>query len=250
MLSLFFTKIKLDAGVRKNSPTTDARVGGGGIYSILQIVSPGRLLTLFLGDNPHNYSDPSLLPRLYAVATSNDSKCRIIAPPFFEFFRKNISNPKAADTLETEVMIFLWVRHATLPSICYEAVRTIPTLYSQDNWDHDRALVGLLEEEAGDGVGDVVFDVVEVDRLHVVGCVLDRFLDDEARLREEVLVLAQVHEAARDDVGRRKAGYPAMLILGARSGKTTTPIPTRLALAAPPPSAVFHSAPVGKVSTI
>jgi hypothetical protein len=72
--------------------------------------------------------------------------------------------------------------------------------HTEDDWDHNRALVGFFEEEARHGVGNIIFDVVEVDRLLVPGGVLDRFLDDNARLIEELLTLAQVHEAARDDV--------------------------------------------------
>jgi hypothetical protein len=37
---------------------------------------------------------------------------------------------------------------------------------------------GFLEEEAGDGVGDIAFDVVEIDRIHTLGVFFDSFFDD------------------------------------------------------------------------
>jgi hypothetical protein len=51
-------------------------------------------------------------------------------------------------------------------------------LNSQNDWDNDRVFGGFLEEEAGDGVGDIAFDVVEVDRIHTLGVFFDSFFDD------------------------------------------------------------------------
>ena len=79
-------------------------------------------------------------------------------------------------------------------------VLVVENLHPQHDRDDDRAFVGLFEEEAGDGVGDVVFDVIEVDRLHALRGFLDGLLDDDAGLREEVLRFAKVDEADRKSV--------------------------------------------------
>src|SRR3989344_3746931 len=86
-------------------------------------------------------------------------------------------------------------------------------LHAENDRDDERVLVGLLEEEAGDRVGDVVFYRVEVDWVHAGGGVLDSLLDNDARLLEEVLRFTQVDEAAGDDV-RRLAQFPGARVDG------------------------------------
>ena len=58
-----------------------------------------------------------------------------------------------------------------------------------------------MEEEPADVIGDVVLDVVDVDRIHALSRLLDGVFDEEARFVEEFLRFAQIDEAAADDVG-------------------------------------------------
>src|SRR3989344_283683 len=75
-------------------------------------------------------------------------------------------------------------------------------LHPNQHWNHDGALGGLLEEEARHIVRYGIFDVIKVNRAHPSRGILNRFLDDDARLVQQVLRFAQVHEPARNDVGR------------------------------------------------
>jgi len=50
----------------------------------------------------------------------------------------------------------------------------------------------FFKEEAGYRVSDVVFNEVEVNRLLIFGAVLNRLLNNDARLLEELLALSQV----------------------------------------------------------
>ena len=57
-----------------------------------------------------------------------------------------------------------------------------------------------MKEEPRDGFGEVVAGEVEVGGARIVQRGLDALSDDEARLVHQVFVVAQVDEAARDDV--------------------------------------------------
>src|SRR3989338_642369 len=69
--------------------------------------------------------------------------------------------------------------------------------YRYDDWAFHRA----LEEKAGDRFREVLAGVIEVGRARIFHRGLHGLPDDEACLVHEVLVVAQVHKAARDDVG-------------------------------------------------
>src|SRR3989344_1424240 len=66
-----------------------------------------------------------------------------------------------------------------------------------DDWAFHRA----LEEKAGDGFREVLAGVIEVRTTGIFHRSLHRLPDDEACLVHEVLIVAQVDEATRDDVG-------------------------------------------------
>src|SRR3989344_3453363 len=93
-----------------------------------------------------------------------------------------------------------YFRHSRFPPCC--SGNNIPHLHPQHNRDYNRSFVGFFEEEAGDGVGDVVFYQVEVDGVLFSCLIFDSFFDDDARLLEELLALAQIDKAAADDVRR------------------------------------------------
>src|SRR3989338_2218795 len=84
----------------------------------------------------------------------------------------------------------------------YHLFYEVVNLYSQYHRDDYRPLVCFFEEEAGDGVGDVVFDEVKVDLILAFGRIFNGLFDDNARLLQELLALAQVDEPAADDVRR------------------------------------------------
>ena len=77
----------------------------------------------------------------------------------------------------------------------------IRALHRQNHGDHDRSLCCLLEEEAGDGVGDMVFDIVEVHLLCSAYHILDGLFGEEARVPKEVLRFTEIDKSARDDIG-------------------------------------------------
>src|SRR3989338_5004990 len=73
---------------------------------------------------------------------------------------------------------------------------------TDDNRNDYRSFHGALQEEAGDGFGEVVAGDVEVCGARIAHRSLHRFADDEARLVHQLFVVAQIDESAGDDVGR------------------------------------------------
>src|SRR3989344_921074 len=71
---------------------------------------------------------------------------------------------------------------------------------AHDNGDYNRALHGALQEEAGDTFCEVVTGGVEVGRAGVLQRSFNALSYDEACLVHQLLVVAQVYEATRDDV--------------------------------------------------
>ena len=96
--------------------------------------------------------------------------------------------------------------------------RSLSFLYPQYNRDDNRALVCFFEEEAGHCIGDVVFDVIKVDRLLTFGAVFDSFFNNEARLLQHLLVFSQVDKATGNDV-RRFAEFACSRVNGCDNHK-------------------------------
>src|SRR3989344_5029461 len=79
-----------------------------------------------------------------------------------------------------------------------------PKLLDSCNYrDHERLFGRLLEEEAPNLIRDPLLDLVEVNRSAGAAHLgFNQALDQEARLAQQLLRLAQVDEAAGDDVRR------------------------------------------------
>src|ERR1035437_2240436 len=75
-------------------------------------------------------------------------------------------------------------------------------LESDEDWDDHRRFVRACEEESSHNIREIVLHVVEVDRIHTICRILDRLLDENARFVQKILRLAEVHEAATDNVRR------------------------------------------------
>ena len=74
------------------------------------------------------------------------------------------------------------------------------SLDSEQHRNNHRPFRSFLEQMARDGVGHIRFDQFDVDRVHTASSVFDSLLDQIAGVAKKVLGLAQIDEAAGNDV--------------------------------------------------
>src|SRR3989344_5293445 len=115
-------------------------------------------------------------------------------------------------------------------------------LYLDDHRQYHRSSLGLGEEVLADAVAEVVADILRVHGLRARGRVLDDFFDFFADVFHEFLVLAEINEAAREDVGR--AAELAGLALHGRDDDEHPVRRKRLAVAEHHLADVAHAKPV------
>ena len=88
----------------------------------------------------------------------------------------------------------------------FKALEELYTIFdvlsnSQKHWYYHRLLLCLLKEEFANLVAHVFFDEFEIDAFHSFAAgILDGLLDDEPRLIQKLLRLADVDETSGDDV--------------------------------------------------
>ncbi len=73
-------------------------------------------------------------------------------------------------------------------------------LDTNEYWYYHRCFLCLLHQETTHDVSELIFYIIQIQWVHALGMFLNGALDEDAGLRQELLIFPKIDKASRDDV--------------------------------------------------